>query len=31
MQTGLEMPYTHDVDYNKLNDWASRVLQLTAE
>jgi hypothetical protein len=25
------MPYTHDVDYNKLNDWASRVLQLTAE
>ena len=31
MQTGLELPYTHDVDYNKLNDWASRVLQLTAE
>ncbi len=31
MQTGLEMPYSHDVDYNKLNDWASRVLQLTAE
>ena len=31
MQTGLEMPYTHDVNHNKLNDWASRVLQLTAE
>lgn len=28
MDTGLEIPYTHDVDYNKLNDYASRVLYL---
>ena len=26
MQNGLEMPYTHDVEYSKKNDWASRVL-----
>ena len=31
MDNGLEIPYTHDVDYNKLNAWASRVLQLTAK
>ena len=31
MQTGLEMPYSHDVEYSKLNDWSSRVLRLTAE
>lgn len=30
MSNGLEIPYTHDVDYHKLNDWASRVLTLTA-
>ena len=30
MQTGLEMPYTHDVEYSMKNDWASRVLQLEA-
>lgn len=28
MQNGLEMPYTHDVEYSKKNDWASRVLLL---
>ena len=28
MQNGLEIPYTHNVDYHKLNDWASRVLLL---
>ncbi len=26
MNNGLEIPYTHKVDYNKLNDYASRVL-----
>ncbi len=31
MANGLEMPYRHDVDHNKKNDWSSRVLQLTAE
>ncbi len=31
MANGLEMPYSHDVDYAKLNDWSSRVLQLKAE
>ena len=31
MENGLEFPYTHTVDYNKQNDWASRVLQLVAE
>ena len=30
MQTGLEMPYVHDVEYSKKNDWASRVLKLEA-
>jgi len=26
MERGLDIPYTHNVDYNKLNAWASRVL-----
>ncbi len=30
LANGLELPYSHDVDYDKLNDWSSRVLQLTA-
>ena len=30
MDHGLEIPYTHDVDYNKLSDYASRVLRVTA-
>ena len=29
MANGLEIPYTHKVDYHKLNDYASRVLHLT--
>lgn len=28
MNTGLDLPYSHDVDYSKLNDWSSRVLLL---
>lgn len=28
MDNGLEIPYKHNVDYNKQNDWASRVLLL---
>ena len=28
MSNGLEIPYTHKVDYHKLNDYASRVLLL---
>ncbi len=31
MEHGLEMPYTHDVDWNKKNDWSSRVIYLEAE
>lgn len=31
MANGLEMPYTHDVDHHKKNDWSSRILHLTAE
>ncbi|MCD8281969.1 MAG: alpha-galactosidase, partial [Prevotella sp.] len=31
MANGLELPYSHDVDYAKLNDWASRVLRLVEE
>ena len=31
MANGLEIPYTHNVDYNKRSDYASRVLYLTAE
>ena len=31
MENGLEIPYTHKVDYHKLNDYASRVLYLVAE
>ena len=29
MENGLEIPYTHDEDYNKLNAWSSRVLWLS--
>ena len=28
MENGLEIPYTHRVDYHKQNDYASRVLYL---
>jgi len=28
MSHGLEMPYRHDVDWNKKNEWSSRVLLL---
>ena len=28
MANGLDIPYTHDVDYNKKNAWSSRVLYL---
>lgn len=28
MSSGLEIPYKHNVDYNKQNDWSSRVLYL---
>lgn len=31
MTAGLEIPYTHTVDYHKQNDWSSRVLYLVAE
>ena len=31
METGLEMPLKHIVDYHKQDDWSSRVLYLTAE
>ena len=31
MTNGLEIPYTHTVDYHRLNDYASRVLYLTEE
>ncbi len=31
MEHGLEMPYTHDVDWGKKNCWSSRVLYLEAE
>lgn len=31
MDNGLEVPYSHDVDYHKKNDWASRVLYLEAQ
>ena len=29
MANGLEVPYSHDVDWNKLNNWSSRVIKLT--
>ena len=29
MNTGLEMPLTHNVDWNKKTNWSSRVLRLT--
>ncbi len=28
MANGLELPYTHKVDYHKQNDWSSRILYL---
>ena len=31
MDSGLEIPYGHTVDYHEQNDWSSRVLYLTAE
>ncbi len=31
MSNGLEMPLSHNVDWNKRNDYASRVLRLTAK
>ncbi len=31
MDSGLEIPYCHMVDYHKQNDWSSRVLYLAAE
>lgn len=31
MANGIEIPYSHDVDYHKKNDWASRVIYLEAE
>ena len=31
MNHGLEMPYTHDVDWNQKTNWSSRVLELDAE
>ena len=31
MVHGLEMPYVHEVDWGKKNDWSSRVLYLEAE
>lgn len=31
METGLEIPYTHNVDKAERNDWSSRVLYLVAE
>ena len=31
METGLEIPYTHNVEKKDRNDWSSRVLYLVAE
>ena len=31
MNHGLEMPYTHDVDWGKKTNWSSRVLYLEGE
>ena len=31
METGLEIPYMHNVDKADRNDWSSRVLYLVAE
>lgn len=31
MNHGLEMPYTHSVDWDKKSNWSSRVLSLEAE
>lgn len=31
MEHGLDMPYSHNINWNKRTSWASRVLYLTAE
>lgn len=31
MANGLEIPFKHNVDYHKQNDWASRIIQLKAK
>ena len=31
MNHGLEIPYTHNVDWGKKNNWSSRVLLLEAQ
>lgn len=31
MNNGLEIPLSHDVNYNERNDWSSRVLRLQAK
>lgn len=31
MQNGFEIPYGHNADWGKANDWASRVLLLEEE
>lgn len=31
MDNGLELPLSHKVDYDKQNDWSSRILRLTAQ
>ena len=31
MSHGLEMPYTHNLDWNQKTNWSSRVLELQAE
>ena len=30
MQNGIDLPFKHNVDYHKQNDWASRVISLKA-
>ncbi|MBR6196170.1 MAG: GH36 C-terminal domain-containing protein [Bacteroidaceae bacterium] len=31
MQNGIDLPFKHNVDYHKQNDWASRVIWLKAK
>jgi alpha-galactosidase len=31
MSHGLEMPYTHNVDWGQKVNWSSRVLELQAQ
>lgn len=31
MDNGLDIPYTHDLEWSKKTDWASRVIYLVAE